>query len=135
LSNLGSLHQRQGHYNEATAYLEQALPLHRESGDRTGEAETLNTLGEVLHGIGESDKARSRHTSALAVALHSGDRREQARAHRGLAGCYAAASDHSSARQHLSLADGLTADHAAAAGAAGAEPFRPTNDDLVRSSP
>ena len=63
---------------------EQALALFRESGDRTGEAEALNGVGEILLATGQPDEARAEHAAALALASQIGDAYEQARAHRGL---------------------------------------------------
>ena len=36
---------RQGRYQQATGHLQQALALFRETGDRTGEANALTSLG------------------------------------------------------------------------------------------
>ena len=55
--------------------------FHRE---RTGEAEALNGLGEVLRATGQPGPAHAEHSAALAVARQIGDQHEQARACNGL---------------------------------------------------
>ena len=104
LANLGIIDLRQGRCSQATGSLQQALDLFRQTGDRSGEAEALNGLGEVLLATGEPDGARAQHASALALTTGTGDVYEQARAHHGLASCCHAARDVSLSRQHLNQA-------------------------------
>jgi len=91
---------RQGHYPQATSHLTQALALFRETGDRAGEAGSLNSLGEVSLATGQPGRARSQHVSALGLASQIGDKYEQARAHHGLGRACQAAGDPGQARRH-----------------------------------
>jgi tetratricopeptide (TPR) repeat protein len=97
-----------GRYRQAIDHHEQALTIFREIGDRGGEAEALNSLGEALLADGQRDQAHTRHRSALSLAEQIGDRYEQARARHGLAHHAAGDADH--ARQHWQQALTLYAD-------------------------
>ncbi|GHJ47567.1 SARP family transcriptional regulator [Catellatospora sp. TT07R-123] len=88
LANLGAVHRLRGQYHAAVETHEKALTAFREIGNRTNETEALNNLGEALLDGGHLDHARSRHTDALSHAEASGEVREQARAHAGLALAY-----------------------------------------------
>jgi len=46
-----------GEKQKALDYLKQALPLLRAAGDRSGEAKTLNDIGDVYDSLGEKQKA------------------------------------------------------------------------------
>ncbi|HEY3733005.1 MAG TPA: tetratricopeptide repeat protein [Streptosporangiaceae bacterium] len=90
LNGLGEICHLEGHHEQAVGYHQQACALFREIGDPGGEAEALNGLGEALLAgqpsqPSQSGEARSCHASALALARQTGDRYQQARAHRGLA--------------------------------------------------
>jgi tetratricopeptide (TPR) repeat protein len=69
-------------------------------GDRSGEADTLNSLGEVLIATGQLDGAHTRHAAAFELARPIGDKYQQARALGGLGRAYHAAGDQDQARQH-----------------------------------
>jgi hypothetical protein len=47
-ADLGLVYARLGRHQQAADHQQQALGLFREMGDRSGEAETLNSLGEAL---------------------------------------------------------------------------------------
>ena len=57
-------------------------------------------MGETLHATGHSEQARAQHAAALALAVETGDRYQQARAHSGLAHTRHAAGEQGLARQH-----------------------------------
>jgi tetratricopeptide (TPR) repeat protein len=69
-------------------------------GDRRGEADALNGLGEALAATGRPDEAGSRHAAALTLAVETGDRYEQARAHRGIGQVAQATGRYDQARGH-----------------------------------
>jgi len=72
----------------------------RDIGDRGGQAEALNGAGETLLASGEPVRAHDCFAAALTLTRRSGDRYQQARAHRGLvAACHATGQQHQ-ARQH-----------------------------------
>jgi tetratricopeptide (TPR) repeat protein len=52
---------------QAVGYHRRALGLFREIGDRTGEAETLNGLGEVFLATGRPGQARRHWQEALTL--------------------------------------------------------------------
>jgi hypothetical protein len=69
---------------QPTRYFRRALSLCRQTGDRAGEAQARNGLGEALLAAGHPEHAHAQHTSALTVASQIGDTYQQARAHHGL---------------------------------------------------
>jgi uncharacterized protein HemY len=79
------VHSRLGRHDLAIGELGEALLLFEEIGHRYDEASTLNVLGEVLYAAGRPAEAAARHAAALTIAVETGDRDEQARAHRGVA--------------------------------------------------
>ncbi|HEV7654420.1 MAG TPA: BTAD domain-containing putative transcriptional regulator [Mycobacteriales bacterium] len=68
-----------------TDLLDDALTLTRRYGDRPGEAEALNSLGDVHLAAGRADAAYDRYAAALELATEIDDRSEQERARAGLA--------------------------------------------------
>jgi len=64
--------QRSGEYGAASASLQQALELYRELGSPLGEADVLNSLGELLSRTTRTHGARGHHTRALAIARDVG---------------------------------------------------------------
>jgi tetratricopeptide (TPR) repeat protein len=67
LDSLGFAHQQLGHRADATACYQQALGLHRQTGSRWGEAETLGHLGDTRHAAGNPEEARAAWEEALAI--------------------------------------------------------------------
>jgi len=53
--------------DEALADYERRLRLYRQSGDKTGEARTLNSLGLTYHARGDLDKALAHYTASLTI--------------------------------------------------------------------
>ncbi|GAB4354780.1 MAG: hypothetical protein Fur0042_23850 [Cyanophyceae cyanobacterium] len=74
LNNIGLLYQQQGAYPQAQRYLEQALTLSREGGDRVGEGSTLQNLGENYRLTGQYDQALRHYDQALTIHRENGDR-------------------------------------------------------------
>ena len=72
--------QLTGDYPAAAASHQQALKLLRNAGDRLGQAETLNCLGELSSRTAASRQARDHHAQALAIAREIGTPLEEARA-------------------------------------------------------
>jgi DNA-binding CsgD family transcriptional regulator len=83
---LGRVAASHGRIAEARAFLEQALALHRQNGDRDGTEVCLRGLAEHLLDQGEVSGARVLLAESLALAHESGDRLEVARALEGLVG-------------------------------------------------
>jgi hypothetical protein len=59
-----------------------------------------NGLGEAFLAASQAGQASARHAAALALAIQCGDKREQARAHGGLASACQATGDNGQARNH-----------------------------------
>lgn len=76
------------------------MALFRQTGDRNGQADALNGLGETLLATGQLTDAREQHSAALAVAAQIGGRYQQARAHYGLARACDATGDPAEALVH-----------------------------------
>ena len=71
--------RRQGHYDQAAEYHQQALALSREIGDRDGEADALNGAGETLLATGQPGRPALPHHRAR-PRPPTGNQHEQARA-------------------------------------------------------
>jgi CHAT domain-containing protein len=72
---------RQGTLEERRKCVEkyqEALELYRRAGDSRGEAETLNSIGEVHYLLGERQKALEKYNEALLIRRAIGDRRGEA---------------------------------------------------------
>ena len=78
------MQQLTGDYPAAAACHRQALALCRDVGDRGGQAETLNSLGELASRTADGRQARDHHARALAIARDLGTPAEEARALEGI---------------------------------------------------
>jgi tetratricopeptide (TPR) repeat protein len=76
--------QLTGDYPAAAASHQQVLRLNRNVGGRLGQAETLNSLGELSSRTAASQQARDHHAQALAIARKLGTPLEEARALEGI---------------------------------------------------
>ncbi|MCH8084301.1 MAG: TIR domain-containing protein, partial [Myxococcales bacterium] len=72
---VGISHLRFGEVQKAIGYLEQALVISREIGDRQGEGDDLGNLGIAYANLGEVQKAIGYHEQALVISREIGDRR------------------------------------------------------------
>ena len=63
----------------------QALKIHREIGDRGGEATTRNNLGGILYDLGEKQQALEYFNQAVALYETTGDLGGQATSSNGVA--------------------------------------------------
>ena len=68
LNELGLVQQLTGDSPAAAASHQQALTLNRDRGNRTGQAETLNCLGELASRTADGRQARDHDAQALAIA-------------------------------------------------------------------
>ena len=57
-ANLGSVFQSLGQYYKAKEYLQKALVIKSEIGDRKGEGSCCANLGTVFQSLGQYDKAK-----------------------------------------------------------------------------
>ena len=68
LNDLGVLQRETGDYSAAEASHQQALQMFRDQGNRLGQAEALNRLGELSCRTSATDQAHERHVRALTIA-------------------------------------------------------------------
>jgi CHAT domain-containing protein len=78
LNNIGTVYLGIGKPEEALKYYNQALPIIREVGDRSGEAVTLSSIGLVYDNIGKPEEALKYYNQALPITREVGDRRVEA---------------------------------------------------------
>lgn len=71
-NEMGFVQQLTGNYTAAAASHREALGQFRALGNREGQAEALNGLGEVLIRTADSEQARDCHQQALAIACDLG---------------------------------------------------------------
>ena len=85
LNELGLVQQLTGDYPAAAASHQQALELCRDRGigNWSGQAETLNCLGELASRTADGRQARDYHAQALAIARELGTPLQEARALEG----------------------------------------------------
>ncbi|MDT9196700.1 tetratricopeptide repeat protein [Limnospira sp. PMC 1042.18] len=67
-----------GNQTEALNYFNQALPIRREVGDRSGEATTLTNIGLVYNALGNRTEALNYYNQALSMRRDVGDRSGEA---------------------------------------------------------
>ncbi len=67
-----------GEQQKALEYFSQSLPLSRATGDRDGEAYTLNNIGAVYADLGEKQKALEYFSQSLPLSRAVGDRAQEA---------------------------------------------------------
>jgi tetratricopeptide (TPR) repeat protein len=75
LRSLGNAYDDLGDVRKAIGYLEQALEIAREIGDRRGEGNALGNLRAAYHRLGEVRKAIGYYEQALEIDREIGDRR------------------------------------------------------------
>src|SRR5262249_62312438 len=84
----GRLHSPTGRTAAAAASGQQAVQLERDLGYRIGEAQALNSLGELSSRPSATGQARAHHNRALAIARDIGLPLEEARALEGTGHSY-----------------------------------------------
>jgi len=67
-NDIGWLYANQGRYEEALDHYQEALDIHREVGNRTGEGTSLNNIGLVYYEQGRYEEALDHYQQALEVA-------------------------------------------------------------------
>ena len=63
-----------GQYDKAKEYLQKALVIRTEIGDRKGEAADYGNLGTVFMSVGQYDKAKEYFQKALLITTETGVR-------------------------------------------------------------
>ncbi|HTU06968.1 MAG TPA: tetratricopeptide repeat protein, partial [Trebonia sp.] len=67
-----------GRHAEALRHCRRALELHRESGSRSGAADTLDSIGYAYVGLANYDQAAAHYEQALDIYREIGDAESQA---------------------------------------------------------
>ena len=89
MDNIGGVYSALGEKQKALELYNQALPIRRSVGDRSGEATTLNNIGGVYSYLGEKQKALEFYNQALPIKHAVGDRSGEATTLSNLAVSYA----------------------------------------------
>ncbi|MEG4587977.1 CHAT domain-containing protein, partial [Microcoleus sp. MOSTC5] len=86
----------------ALEYYSQSLPLSRATGDRRGEAATLNNIGLVYSDLGEKQKALEYYSQSLPLSRATGDRRGEAATLTNIGRVYSALGEKQKALEYYS---------------------------------
>ena len=78
LGNLGAVITSPGEVHGAISFLERALAIHREIGDRQGEGRDLGNLGSAYSALGEREQTVEYYQQALVLARETADCRSEA---------------------------------------------------------
>ena len=75
LGSLGVLYWQIGSYKKSLEYLEKALKIARDIGDRVNEGAMFGNIGLAYYSVGQVERAIGYYKQALAIAKEIGDRR------------------------------------------------------------
>jgi DNA-binding SARP family transcriptional activator len=100
LAGAGEVCHHLGSYAQAIGYHQQAVAAFREIGNPEGEAGALVSMGHTMLAAGQAGQACDCYTTALTIAIRTGDRYQQACAHHGLAAALVTTGDATEAHQH-----------------------------------
>jgi tetratricopeptide (TPR) repeat protein len=78
LNQVGWYHTRLGQHEDALTWCGKAVDLHRDHGDRHGEAAAHDSLGHALHGLGRHRDAVAAHRVAADLFRQANDRYKEA---------------------------------------------------------
>jgi tetratricopeptide (TPR) repeat protein len=101
LIGLGIVHRLQGEYGEATTYYERALALSRQSGNRAGEAQALNSLGATAQYQRHFGQALAYYQQAIGIARTIGDRAGEGLAMVNVSQCSMETGDYGQAQVYM----------------------------------
>ena len=93
-----------GEYAKAEEYLNNALAMKKEIGDRKGEATCYGNLGTVYHSLGEYAKAEEYLNNALAMKKEIGDRKGEATCYGNLGTLHHFLGEYTKAEEYLNNA-------------------------------
>ncbi|MEH2214845.1 CHAT domain-containing tetratricopeptide repeat protein, partial [Nostoc sp.] len=74
LNNIGEIYSSLGQYPKALEYLQQALAIRKQIGDRSGIGNSLNNIGFIYSSLGQYPKALEYLQQALAIRKQIGDK-------------------------------------------------------------
>ncbi|XP_066030021.1 G-protein-signaling modulator 1-like [Pocillopora verrucosa] len=104
LRNLGNLFESLGQYDKAEEYLQRALVIKTEIGDRNGKATCYGNLGTVFHSLGQYAKAREYLQKALVIRTEIGDREGEASDYGNLGTVFMSLGQYDKAQEYLQKA-------------------------------
>jgi tetratricopeptide (TPR) repeat protein len=93
-----------GDYAAARTYLEEALRIYRETGDRMGEGRTLNALGVAAAEQGDYDRSRSYSEQGRRLCCETGNHMEEVWGIAGLGRAFLLQGDYTQAQADLKQA-------------------------------
>ena len=93
------MYQSVGEYEKAKEHIKKSLSIHKEIGDRNGEAACYGSLGTVYGSVGEYEKAREHIVKSLAVLKEIGDRKGEATCYGNLGTVYQSVGEYEKARE------------------------------------
>ena len=93
-----------GQYDKAKEYLEKALAVQIEIGDKKGEASSLGNLGTVLISLGQYDKAKEYLEKALAIKKEIGEKEGEASSYGNLGTVFKSLGQYDKAKEYLEKA-------------------------------
>ena len=102
--NLGRLFISLSEYDKARDYLEKALAIKIEIGDRSGEAAIYSNLGTLFQSLRQNGKAREYLEKALAIQIAIGDRNGETKSYGDLGALFISLSEYDKAREYLKKA-------------------------------
>ncbi|XP_066018449.1 tetratricopeptide repeat protein 28-like [Pocillopora verrucosa] len=102
--NLGSVFHSLGQYDKAKEYLQKALVITTEIGNRKGEASCYGNLGNVFHSLGQFDKAKEYYQKALLIRTEIGDRGGEVAAYGNLGTVFYSLGRYDKAKEYLQKA-------------------------------
>ncbi len=101
LTDMGILHTRLNHLDEAKRYLQDALALARKIGSRPAESYALNNLGNLYYLLGNYPAALEHYRRSLVLQRATGSRRGEASALGNMGMVYLALGDYTEAENLL----------------------------------
>ena len=98
---LARLHYRRNEYKKAQEYLQKALTINTEIGDKDGQASCYETLGIVFRSVGKYAKAEDYFQKALTINTEIGDKHGQASCYLGLGNVFSSVGEYAKAQEYL----------------------------------
>ena len=93
-----------GEYVKAEEYLQKALKIEKEIGDKRGEASSYGNLGTVFQSLGEYVKAEEYHKKALKIRKEIGDKRGEATDYGNLGSVFSSLGEYVKAEEYYKKA-------------------------------
>ena len=93
-----------GQYDKAKEYLEKALGIKMQIGDKEGEACSYGNLGTVCQSLGQYDKAKEYLEKALAMRMQIGDKAGEASSYGNLGAVFQSLGQYNKAKEYLEKA-------------------------------